>query len=73
MFHEPFIILHVKCPPEKLYALQISTFNNPLLHMLFLDSFTMKVYNEQEDYLEERKETILNGFENICGKWSICS
>ena len=33
--------------------------------MLVLDSFTMKVYDEKEEYLGERKTPFLNGFENI--------
>jgi len=33
--------------------------------MLFLDSFTMKIFDEIEDFLEERKTAILKGFKNI--------
>lgn len=41
--------------------------------MLFLNSSAMKVSAEMNEYLRERKITILNAFDNIVGKLLVMS
>ena len=46
-------------------SLSPTAFINPLLRtLLYLDLSTTKVYDENDDYLGERKTVILKGFEN---------
>ena len=46
---------------------------NPLLHMPILNSFTLKIYDEWEDCVGERKTPILNDFENIVENGALLS
>jgi len=39
----------------------------PLLHMLFLESLTIQVYDVKEVYLRKRKTPTMNGFEDNVG------
>ena len=48
--------LHEKCIFET-HSVLILVSLNLLLHMQFLDSFTMKRYDEEEDYLGESVNT----------------